>query len=151
MTAFVIYELADGSIFGFGNCPEEAISVQVVPEGKAILTVDEIPDPDPDTHYILGDQIVEIDRRPSRFHVIVNGKWVLPEDIALSVTKLGIPPLLANTDWYAMRHRDQLDMGEPTTLTPEQWSELLAYRSALRAWPASGDYNEPFPTKPNWL
>lgn len=59
--------------------------------------------------------------------------------------------LFTDCDWMTWRHRDQVDAGEPTSLTPEQWSELLSYRAALRDWPVSGDYNEPFPAKPGWM
>jgi hypothetical protein len=59
--------------------------------------------------------------------------------------------LFSDCDWMTWRQRDQIDAGEPTSLTEEQWSELLAYRAALRAWPVSGDYSESFPAKPGWM
>lgn len=59
--------------------------------------------------------------------------------------------LLSSTDWYSTRQRDQEAEGITPTLTPEQWSECLVYRQALRDWPVSGDYNEPYPTKPGWM
>ncbi|MFF7108111.1 phage tail assembly chaperone [Pseudomonas sichuanensis] len=39
--------------------------------------------------------------------------------------------------WLRDRHRDQLEIGEATTLTPEQFSELLVFMQALRDWPQS--------------
>ena len=39
---------------------------------------------------------------------------------------------LGTTDWKVTRHRDQLDAGEPTTLTPEEFQALLAERQAAR-------------------
>lgn len=59
--------------------------------------------------------------------------------------------IITDTDWMTTRHRDQLAAGTPTSLTEEQYMELLAYKQALRDWPTSGDYNDPFPPKPNWL
>lgn len=59
--------------------------------------------------------------------------------------------LLAGSDWYSTRQRDQEAEGIAPTLTSEQWAECLSYRQALRNWPVSGDYNEPFPTKPGWM
>jgi len=59
--------------------------------------------------------------------------------------------LLASTDWLSIRHRDQLAAEQPTSLTADQYSELLAYRQALRDWPLSGDYCEAYPVKPEWL
>lgn len=58
---------------------------------------------------------------------------------------------LAATDWISIRHKDQVDQGVPTSLTPEQMLEVLTYRQALRDWPVSGDYNESFPGKPSFI
>lgn len=35
------------------------------------------------------------------------------------------------------RHRDQLEIGGATTLTAEQYAEVLVYMQALRDWPQS--------------
>ena len=59
--------------------------------------------------------------------------------------------LLDQVDWMTTRHRDQRDKGGPTTLTEEQYTQLLDYKQALRDWPASGDYNEAFPAKPPFV
>ncbi|MDU9402520.1 phage tail assembly chaperone [Pseudomonas sp. zfem004] len=39
--------------------------------------------------------------------------------------------------WLRDRHRDQLEIGAATTLTPEQFTELLEYMQQLRDWPQS--------------
>lgn len=44
---------------------------------------------------------------------------------------------LAKQVWPRDRHRDQLEIGAGTTLTAEQFSELLVYMQALRDWPQS--------------
>lgn len=44
---------------------------------------------------------------------------------------------LGEVVWLRDRHRDQLDFGSPTTLTTEQFNELLGYMQALRDWPQS--------------
>lgn len=59
--------------------------------------------------------------------------------------------LLSGSDWYSTRHRDQLGAGIPTSLTAQQFTDLMTYRQALRDWPTSGDFNQPFPTKPSWM
>ncbi|MFF7108090.1 phage tail assembly chaperone [Pseudomonas sichuanensis] len=43
------------------------------------------------------------------------------------------------TEMMAMRdrHRDQLEIGGATTLSAEQFTELLTYMQALRDWPQS--------------
>lgn len=40
--------------------------------------------------------------------------------------------LLADTDWKVIRHRDQVDAGAPTSLTVEQFAQLLTDRQAAR-------------------
>lgn len=44
---------------------------------------------------------------------------------------------LAALIWLRDRHRDQLEIGVPTTLTAEQFTELLVFMQALRDWPQS--------------
>ena len=55
--------------------------------------------------------------------------------------------------WLRERHRDQLDIGEQTTLTPEQFSDLLMYIQALRDWPTSPLFPDEAgrPTPPDWI
>jgi hypothetical protein len=55
--------------------------------------------------------------------------------------------------WLRERHRDQLDIGEQTTLTPEQFSDLLMYIQALRDWPTSPLFPDEAgrPTAPDWI
>lgn len=38
------------------------------------------------------------------------------------------------------RHRDEVEGGLETTLTPTQYTELQAYRRALRNWPEAGEF-----------
>lgn len=59
--------------------------------------------------------------------------------------------LFTDCDWMTWRQEDQIKLGVPTSLTSEQYLELLTYRQALREWPVTGDYNEAFPTKPEWM
>jgi hypothetical protein len=60
---------------------------------------------------------------------------------------------LAATDGVVSRHRDELEAGGATTLTPAQYSALQQYRQALRNWPESGEFplldHRPLP--PSWL
>jgi hypothetical protein len=60
---------------------------------------------------------------------------------------------LAATDGVVSRHRDELEEGQETTLTPTQYAELQAYRRALRNWPEAGEFplidHRPLP--PPWL
>lgn len=39
---------------------------------------------------------------------------------------------LKDTDWKVIRHRDQVEMGVPTSMTAEEFAQLLADRQAAR-------------------
>ena len=60
---------------------------------------------------------------------------------------------LAATDGVVSRHRDELEGGPSTTLTPEQYSKLQQYRQALRNWPEAGEFPliDHRPPPPDWL
>lgn len=53
---------------------------------------------------------------------------------------------LTATDWLVQRHAEELALGLDTTLTPEQHTDLLTYRQALRDLPESTTD----PTNPTW-
>ncbi|MEW9901653.1 phage tail assembly chaperone [Pseudomonas putida] len=55
--------------------------------------------------------------------------------------------------WLRDRHRDQLEIGVATTLTPEQFSELLVFMQSLRDWPQSEAFpdSEQRPVAPPWI
>lgn len=60
---------------------------------------------------------------------------------------------LVVTDGMVARHRDELEEGQDTTLSAEQYSELQTYRRALRNWPEAGEFPliEHRPSAPSWL
>ena len=60
---------------------------------------------------------------------------------------------LSSVMWLRDRHRDQLDIGSDTTLTVEQFAELLLYMQALRDWPQSADFpdSQHRPIAPDWI
>lgn len=60
---------------------------------------------------------------------------------------------LASTEWLTVRHRDELDMDNPTTLTPRQYDDLLMYRQTLRDWPQSEGFPDVAmrPEAPEWI
>ena len=56
--------------------------------------------------------------------------------------------------WMRERHADELELDKETSLTPEQYTALLAYIQALRDLPAQPgapwpDGDIPWPIKPN--
>jgi hypothetical protein len=75
-----------------------------------------------------------------------------PEELA-AVERVWRDGKLAATDGVVSRHRDELEAGGATTLTPEQYSQLQQYRQALRKWPESGEFPllDHRPPAPDWL
>lgn len=59
---------------------------------------------------------------------------------------------LAATDWIVLRHKDELDAGNQTTLTSDQYIDHLSYRKALRDFPGMADPDNPkWPDAPGWM
>ncbi len=60
---------------------------------------------------------------------------------------------LATATGIRDRHRDQLELGIPTTLVPEQFAAFLSYLQVLRDWPQSAEFPEfgKRPEAPVWL
>lgn len=75
-----------------------------------------------------------------------------PEDLA-AIERAWRDGKLAATDGVVSRHRDEVETGGATTLTPEQYSQLQQYRQALRNWPESGAFPliDHRPPAPEWL
>ncbi len=55
--------------------------------------------------------------------------------------------------WLRERHRDQVEISEQTTLTAEQFAELLVYMQALRDWPQTSEFPDSLyrPVPPSWI
>lgn len=60
---------------------------------------------------------------------------------------------IVRVQWLRERHRDELELSSPTSLSAEQYSELLTYLQLLRDWPQSLDFpvQELRPAQPSWL
>ncbi|MFJ4154184.1 hypothetical protein ACIPZF_05175 [Pseudomonas sp. NPDC089752] len=55
--------------------------------------------------------------------------------------------------WLRDRHRDEQDLGRPTTLSEVQYLELLGYLQQLRDWPSHELFPDPGsrPEPPAWI
>jgi hypothetical protein len=85
-----------------------------------------------------------------------NNNWVIYNnpDKAMELVRQTRNNLLSETDWYILRHQDEITRGVQTTLTAEQYQELLNYRQALRDLlqnPNLDIFNPQFPQKPIWM
>ncbi|WP_448647201.1 phage tail protein [Pseudomonas mohnii] len=60
---------------------------------------------------------------------------------------------IARVTWLRDRHRDELELEMETTLTAEQYAELLAYIRDLRDWPQSPEFpaEDSRPVVPDWV
>ncbi|WP_460418795.1 phage tail assembly chaperone [Pseudomonas sp. microsymbiont 2] len=83
------------------------------------------------------------------------------DEIALHLTPKATPVSernwrdgeLASLVWLRDRHRDQLEIGAPATLTPEQFMALLEYMQSLRDWPQAEAFPDSAqrPVAPPWI
>jgi len=60
---------------------------------------------------------------------------------------------LASTDPLVSRHRDEVEEGGATSITPEQYAELQGYRRLLRDWPQGEQFPliDHRPIAPLWM
>lgn len=75
-----------------------------------------------------------------------------PEQLSV-IERLWRDQHLAETDGIVVRHRDELEDGMETTLSPQEYGQLQTYRRALRNWPEAGEFPllEHRPEAPSWL
>jgi hypothetical protein len=61
--------------------------------------------------------------------------------------------VIDSTGWVVSRHRDEVELGEPTSLAAVKYDALMQYRKALRDWPSSPEFPniESRPVQPAWL
>lgn len=87
-----------------------------------------------------------------------DGRFLEPVEIPLSPEQLAAierkwrDEEVSSTEWLVTRHRDELDLRRDTTLSDEQFGEVLLYRQELRDWPLSPDFPiaERRPVRPAW-
>ncbi|MBC6626157.1 phage tail assembly chaperone [Pseudomonas sp.] len=60
---------------------------------------------------------------------------------------------LESVKWLRERHRDEVELGGATSLTVEQYGELLGYMQSLRDWPQASDFPDTKhrPIRPTWI
>ncbi|WP_454870020.1 phage tail assembly chaperone [Pseudomonas lini] len=125
---------------------------------------------DPAIHTVLPEDAVEITRErhaelldaqsigqriscgEDGFPMLIDPPAQSPEFFA-EIERAWRDGQLAVTDGMVARHRDELEDVSETTLSVEQYSELQAYRRALRNWPQVGEFPlaDHRPTAPSWL
>ncbi|CAH0297388.1 phage tail assembly chaperone [Pseudomonas brassicacearum] len=86
------------------------------------------------------------------YPILVDPPAQSPEFLA-AIERVWRDGQLVVTDGMVARHRDELEETLKTTLSVEQYSELQAYRRALRNWPETSEFPlvEHRPIAPSWL
>lgn len=133
-------------------CPETAFFYDdqhnsVIPEGVLEYGAEER-----DTLLALVSHGRRIVAGPDGYPVLVDPPPLTPEEAA-AIERVWRDGQLAATDGVVSRHRDELEESPETTLTPTQYTELQAYRRALRNWPEAGEFPliKHRPPTPLWL
>ena len=76
-----------------------------------------------------------------------------PEERAASNERAWRDNELESVKWLRERHRDEQDLEQATTLTTDQFAELLSYMQQLRDWPQAKKFPEIKyrPVAPEWI
>lgn len=71
----------------------------------------------------------EMIKLPKTYEIIVTD---ISSQIAQEAINKQAKDLLASTDWKCLRHKDQVDLGVPTSMTEQEYQDLLQARQAAR-------------------
>ncbi len=60
---------------------------------------------------------------------------------------------IESVKWLRERHRDELELSLPVSLSADQYGELLTYLQLLRDWPQAVEFPDQAhrPPKPDWV
>lgn len=82
------------------------------------------------------------------------GYFVPPVEVSDKVEgRLWRDAEITRVAWLRDRHRDEVELGGATTITAEQYTELLGYIQQLRDWPLSDGFPDASsrPDVPGWI
>ncbi|QXH37729.1 phage tail assembly chaperone [Pseudomonas muyukensis] len=79
----------------------------------------------------------EVEENDERYVSFIRRMNIVNAVGAVSAERGWRDKMLAGAVWLRDRHRDQLEIGATTTLTADQFAELLVFMQALRDWPQS--------------
>ncbi len=121
---------------------------------------------DPRIHEDIPEDAIEVSeeefaklsvgRNSGRRIIFSNGKLslaALSEEQLAAKERAWRDTALTGAQWLRDRHRDQVEIGAPSSLMQEQFHELLVYLQALRDWPQSEHFPEIEyrPVAPPWI
>lgn len=110
-------------------------------------------------HHSLGELPygLTVDAKPGVDYVWLNGEWSLDKSAqdarSLADARAWRDDEIESLRWLRERHREEVELGVSSTLTAEQYVELLTYVQALRDWPQTEGFPaaEQRPAPPEWV
>lgn len=118
----------DWPVDGVDISPEEYASFSTPPHENLVIGADE-----------LGYPIWVEKPAPTYDEKCTDARRYRDDDISSSM-------------WVVERHRSQSELNIETTLSTQQYTELLVYHQALRNWPEQPGWPDiEMPPKPAWL
>lgn len=80
---------------------------------------------------LFGD--MRVPQRPHEHSILIDNEWVLDADTYLAeMDKSEAAEFLKNSDWKIMRHKEQQELGVETSLTEEEYLDLIIERQERR-------------------
>ena len=82
---------------------------------------------------LFGDVVVP--KRPHEKADFINGEWLINADILFAqADKEEAEAFLNSTDWQVIRHKEQQDLGIETSLSEDEYLELITQRQERRTF-----------------
>jgi hypothetical protein len=80
---------------------------------------------------IFGD--IEVPQKPHENAVFENNEWIIDVDYYFTETESAESlEFLNSTDWQIIRHKEEQDLGLETSLSDEEYLELITKRNKMR-------------------
>lgn len=80
---------------------------------------------------LFGD--IQVPQRPHEQSIFINNEWVINADEYFSkLDKTEAKKFLKETDWKILRHKEQQELGVETSLSEEEYLDLIIERQERR-------------------
>lgn len=125
------------------GCLEEIMNYLLIEEGNLVGICDYEPNIGNDNIQVIKysgniprERILYLNEKivDSKDYVYINNKYIKNTKAVADLLEKNKTArnYLTETDWLVIRHRDQLDLRQETSLTNEQYLDLLAKRQVAR-------------------
>lgn len=80
---------------------------------------------------LFGD--IQVQQRPNEHSILINNEWIIDADKYFSeLDKSDAEEFLKDTDWKILRHKEQQELGIETSLSEEEYINLIIERQERR-------------------